>query len=430
MRPVRTVITSSSLLILALALVSACQRDTTAPEPAAPQVAAGKAQALATIVVAPRGPVLPELGTSTTLTATGFDASGRVVRGTTVRWRSLNGNIVTVDPKRGIVTARATGQAIVAAEAGGVVGYGLVTVLSPGNPSMTWSSISTPAPAGQAWAALGVWGYSATEAYVGGQWNVNNTNTLIGFFWKWDGLGWQELPSPTETRIHSIWGPTPGELWVSSDGGLVRHLVNGTWTTTPTGVTSSIFTLWGAAPNDVWAAGAGGTLLHYDGNSWSRAASPTTQDLFAFWGSSGDDIWAAGNGGVLLHFTQGAWVQVPSPTTANLRGLWGAGPSAVWAAGGQKINERDVSGDTPTILRYDGNSWTSTTFNLPNTVAGIVGTSPTSIWTTGYAPLLAYFDGSTWTPTFTTGTVSAHVMWAIRPGIAFGVGTGILRANP
>ena len=89
------------------------------------------------------------MGTTFQFTAEVLDGSGNVIPGRTVTWTSLNPNIATIDPATGIVTAVASGQVTVAAEADGIVGYGVVTVSVPGLiPVGDWSMMPTPTSTG------------------------------------------------------------------------------------------------------------------------------------------------------------------------------------------------------------------------------------------------------------------------------------------
>lgn len=381
---------------------------------------------VAKVVVAPSSITLSSLKSRALLTAVALDENGRPLLRLGYKWRSLNPNIATITPRTGILTTHATGQVIIEVELGGVVGYALATSLDAGGGAVTWSPMSTPHD-GHPWAALGVWGFAANDVWAVGQFNAA---TLIGFTWHYDGNSWQELAPPTSERLQAVWGPSADDVWVVGDAGSMFRRQGSTWIPVSSGTTANIHAIWGAAPNDIWAAGVGGMLLHYDGMSWQSAPSPTNQSLYGLWGSSASDIWAAGDNGTVLHLVQGTWQIVPVPTQAHLRSLWGAGKYALWVVGGYGVNERDMSGNTGTILRFNGTSWDVTIAEGQRTLAGIVGTSATRVWAMGYPGTMAAFDGTSWTYGIPDNHMTGHSMWSIKPGISVSGGTGIWHSTP
>jgi uncharacterized protein YjdB len=109
---------------------------------------AGSARAGTTVVVlsstvtsvsvAPPRPMT--VGEAITFAAQALDGAGKELPGKTLTWASDNGSVATVDPKSGVVTARATGTAIITASAGGATGRAVLLVTS-GAPTPTASEL-------------------------------------------------------------------------------------------------------------------------------------------------------------------------------------------------------------------------------------------------------------------------------------------------
>jgi photosystem II stability/assembly factor-like uncharacterized protein len=110
--------------------------------------------------------------------------------------------------------------------------------------------------------------------------------------------------------------------------------------------------------------------------------------------------FATGAAGTVLELTGGEWREIPSFTGANLNRAWTDGTAVV------------VSGDSFTVVRFDGSSWDTQT----RLVAGsgsfedVWGFSATDIWVTGDDGAVIHTSdgGDSWRPVDTTidGTVT------------------------
>ena len=89
-------------------------------------------------------------------------------------------------------------------------------------------------------------------------------------------------------------------------------------------------------------------------------------------GTSATDLWAAGQGGAVLRSTGGAFTLVPTgPATTNtIGGIWGTGPSSLWFAA-----------DTD-MFRWDGSSFTKYTTAVTG-LRSVWGSGPTEALAVG-----------------------------------------------
>lgn len=186
-------------------------------------------------------------------------------------------------------------------------------------------------------------------------------------------------------------------LWMGCSGGLepVPH-----WDEAfEVGDDTALSGVWGSGPDDVYMVGGDetrGAVYHYDGTDWTEDTSVDTPDLLVWvFGFGADDVWIVGETGTVLHGSFGSWAEVDSGTEAPLWGVWGSDPDDAWVVGGSP------SGDTPTLLHWDGVGFTPHTLapeqNDRKAVAlfkvwGIGGRT----FAVGQDGLIIEYDGADW----------------------------------
>lgn len=171
--------------------------------------------------------------------------------------------------------------------------------------------------------------------------------------------------------------------------------------------------------SNVWAVGGHGSdalIEHWNGSGWriSRGASVFSgTSLQAVAGSASNDVWAVGYEGwrqypLIEHWNGSAWTKVAQPVPpytggAQLFGVAALSPTDAWAVG-------QWQGE-PLFLHWDGSSWSIVAGPSPyygGGLAAVAAASPTDIWAVGtestivggnyvHRPLMAHWDGSTWT---------------------------------
>lgn len=351
-----------------------------------------------TIGVSPAGATISTVGGAQTLTAQAFDHDGNLMPGKMFVWSSLIPNVTTVSAS-GVATAGGTGQAAVSASVDGVVGYGLLTVATPGAaPVGSWS----PVPSGTTDSLRGIWGPSPDHVMAVG---------ANGRILRYDGTGWTGMTSNTNQTLNGIWGDGVSEAFaVGVPGAKLRY--NGTkWEIIGLPPSPRLYAIWCASPAAIFAVGDSGTVLQYDGRGWANWPSSTTQHLRAVWGTSAQDVYAVGMGGTIVHFDGRVWGPTPTSTSwPSLNGLWGVSPTEIFAVG-----------DAGTILRYDGSTWNAMASGITQKLIAVHGTSASDVYAAGDGGVILRFDGAAWTPVAsgTTGSLAglfgtaASDMWAV-----------------
>ena len=203
---------------------------------------------------------------------------------------------------------------------------------------------------------LSVFAISGSDA-----WAVGVADTII----RWNGASWTgPMVAPTSgVDYHSIKMVSPTDGWIagtidptSLEGTLLRW--NGVaWTITRSFVTVNLNGLFLFPGGTVGTAvGDAETIIHWDGMQWNAKTSPTSFDLNDVFLIATNDGWAVGEGGNIYRWNGQSWHHYETlPSGADLWGLFMTTSSDAWAVGG---TASVPSGFPPTILRWNGVSWT------------------------------------------------------------------------
>jgi hypothetical protein len=189
-----------------------------------------------------------------------------------------------------------------------------------------------------------------------------------------------------------------------------------------------------------WAVGAGGTIAKWDGSRWNSQTQPVLEELNGVWLASSADGWTVGDTGRIIRYNGVYWnLYHTLPSMADLFDVHGSASNTVWAVG----EDTDGAGaaDSPTIVKWNGASWTEITAGLPtNTVqlTAVFVSSPTFIMAGGEGPagaglMVKSSDGISF-GSIPTGMPAASVVngiWLIgtTDGWAVGSGGAISRYN-
>lgn len=182
-----------------------------------------------------------------------------------------------------------------------------------------------------------------------------------GRIYRWNGVSWNRVSSPTQTHIQSVSMASPYDGWAVS-GSLYGHCQtmlrwNGyAWRLVSCPVSTELYDLFMIAPSDGWAVGTEGTILHWDGTRWSRVSSPTGEGLTTVVMASATDGWITGQTNILRY-------GVPPNTKWTISGrvtdASGAGIPSVTVSAGSSLNTTtDANGN------YTFTGLTAGTYNI------------------------------------------------------------------
>lgn len=275
----------------------------------------------------------------------------------------------------------------------------------------------------------------------------------------WDGTatGWAGVASqnlPVDTALYGVTAVASNDAWAVGGAvfepyhSVVEHWDGAAWSIVPAASFPGIlYGITALSPNDIWAVGTrdypGPMLIeHWDGSSWTAtyqlAAGRFGGNLRSVTAIGPKDIWAVGYywgpGGVeytlTMHFNGHAWRQVksPSPLTSSeedqnwLTSVAASSSRDIWAAGfdrGLDSPQTSTPG-RPLMIHWNGSRWTEVTTPDPsstngNALWGLAAVSRGNVWAVGInggvldtdatsAPLIAHWDGSTWTQVAAPGS--------------------------
>ena len=125
--------------------------------------------------------------------------------------------------------------------------------------------------------------------------------------------------------------------------------------------------------------------------TWSVMQIPTTPSLHGIWGGSASQIFATGSGSILKSDGQ-TWSSTSDASFGALWGVWGSSATDVYATTAFGSTQEQV-------LHYDGAAWTAVSTSPAVGVYGVWGTSANDIYFVGDQGTFLHYDGNGgWTP--------------------------------
>jgi len=271
-----------------------------------------------------------------------------------------------------------------------------------GEPTCWWDPMETGTSA-----LLGhVWGLSSSEVYTGGL-DYSQKKGLVQLY---DGVEWGTRWSFDDRSIGSVWGTDENDLfvvmsiheWDGDDviqiGGTIAHWDGASFTDT---CDFGAWDLFGFSSNALYAAGL--KVRYYDGMEWSliydqgNLPGEPEGSVHAVWGAAPDDVWFVGGkgdyDGFIMHYDGEEFEEIP--TTADLlNDIHGVSADEIYAVG------NDYGGYEATVLKYDGNAWSTIGFfddpEKYNALSGVWAAGNGEVFAVGWLSI-HHFDSENWT---------------------------------
>jgi hypothetical protein len=283
-----------------------------------------------------------------------------------------------------------------------------------------WNSETTPVPGID---MLSVYAMNGNDAWAVGAHGAGGLGTII----RWNGASWTgPMVAPTTgVDYRSIKMVSSTDGWIagtldptSLEGTLLRW--NGVaWSLARSWVTvdlNGLFMLPGGAMGA--AVGDAETIIHCYGGEWSAQTSPTYFNLYDVYLIASNDGWSVGYGGNIFRWNGQSWHHYETlPSGADLWGLFIRTTSDAWAVGAPALQ----NGAPPTILRWNGISWTVVSppgVALGHTLRDVYMLSATEGWAVGSPrsgePATALkWDGTLWA-SVPSGTLANDELWSVH----------------
>ena len=295
---------------------------------------------------------------------------------------------------------------------GWIVGH--TTVGPPDDPSIfkwdgaSWiDAVTDPAltPPPNTGDLFSVYPVSSSDAWAVGAQNAGGQSTII----RWNGASWTgPLAAPTSNidyrsvlMVNSNYGWIAGQKNPTTNEGLLLRWNGVAWSPVRSGITENlndIFMLSGGAQGA--AVGDAETIIHWDGSTWFTETSPTSTSLNAVAMVTPNQGWAVGAAGTIFKY-DGTWSHYETlPGSVDLFGLNMRSGTDGWIVG-----DSPGAAFPPTILRWNGATWTAVTpigVALGETLYSVDTLSATESWAVGSGTVLPSatmlkWDGSLWT---------------------------------
>lgn len=245
---------------------------------------------------------------------------------------------------------------------------------------------------------------------------------------------WSLVPSPVAVDLDQVWGRAHDDVWAVGDDGVVLHFDGASWSVSLNRLAGRLRGVWGRAADDVWVVGTGqepdedraSLLLHWDGATWTEsytcqaegnrfAAGGWAAVLEDIWGLPAGDLWAAGFchpgasfipfGHLIRHDEYLGWQQLLGDDGMHginewraFSSVWASSATDVWVASNNAIDP-DPSASPPTIIHFDGTSWTASSDLATTFINDLGGSGPSDVWAVGRAGRRLHYDGTSWTAT-------------------------------
>jgi len=249
---------------------------------------------------------------------------------------------------------------------------------------------------------LQVWANSSQDIYaVGGHPDPMNEELAKARIEHYDGQQWTAIDVPGDGILFDIWGCPAGgggtELFAVGGGTTqILHSSNGkVWAkmSGTQGLTDVFTGVWGTSASDVFAVGD--SIYHYNGTKWSKMTVPSSTGILNdVWGSNSSNVFAVGfclddtgsaaqRKATILRYNGQSWTSMSHTIQGNLLKVWGTSPSNVYALGEEIADNTSGGGNInyyARIYHYDGAKWAD--MNCPDMDGfdDIWGTSATNVF--------------------------------------------------
>ena len=241
-------------------------------------------------------------------------------------------------------------------------------------------------------------------------WACGNAGKVI----RWNGTVWAPVTSGTSEALNGVWGSATDSVRFVGDAS-TRLRFNGTAIVADNPSSIFFFTaISGSASDDVWAVGLSGELARWNGSAWVESAAPDDVRYNAVLVVSKTEAWAVGENGVMIRWNGASWSRMANGPILNVTSLWKAQSGQLWATTG-------VTNGASQVLRRESTGWVSL-YQSPvfNTLSGIWGSGPDSVWAVGQKSVL-FYNGASWSAPTTPSTewllsvhgIDATHVWAV-----------------
>lgn len=197
--------------------------------------------------------------------------------------------------------------------------------------------------------------------------------------------GWEEVPSPTNEMLLSVYADSINGTWASALSGYVLHFDGNTWQVDTQLISiAQLNSIFFISPSDGWVAGhhgdgATGIIYHFNGTFWDTVSIPdSTHEIKSLYFLSPDNGWAVGRGSTILHWDGTQWQHIDPPVTSFFAKVYAFSDTNVW-----------IVGYFPgVILHFNNIKWDTLYLSSSKGFTNLFFLTPTTGWFTGLDTLV------------------------------------------
>jgi hypothetical protein len=188
-------------------------------------------------------------------------------------------------------------------------------------------------------------------------------------------VGWRDDPGLVGdfTDVYGVFAITYDGLIYQWDK------TNRSWSQTDSPI-AGLSSVWQSG-SVAYAVGYAG-LAQWDGSTWTQSTYAPSFTAYLVRGSGPSDVWIAGDAGMVAHFDGTSWTEIDTGTGLPFYSVWSNGPDDVFAAGDGGI------------AHWDGTGWTATVTS--GTISALWGDGKTDVFAAGEFGRIMRWDGASW----------------------------------
>jgi hypothetical protein len=284
---------------------------------------------------------------------------------------------------------------------------------------VAWQSLTPPAPP-----EIGVTYYGMDAVSPTNIWAVGETANFYTAIIHWDGHRWAQQFAPSLYRLNAVSMLAETDGWAVGNNGLILKWDGSGWQVVPSPIQNAF--MYGVdmvASDDVWISGGSGLILHWDGDAFHNIPSGVTTTLRDIHMLESDSGWIVGPNGLILQWDGVAWEEVATHITAPLFGVYMVDNETGWAVGGLS----DASGGSGVILHWDGDEWTE--WPVPDNVPTLIGVhfdAADNGWAVGQLGVMLHWNGTSWNRVEQPTQFNIFAATTLPTGEAWAVGSGAI----
>lgn len=261
--------------------------------------------------------------------------------------------------------------------------------------------------------------WSTPQMNILDAWAQTTSNIIVansdGDLYRFDGGLWSMQTTPADTRLRSIVGVSPEEIYAAGTRksihtrGVIAFYDGNDWESVEIPESGELVKITRLESGEIVAVGEGGSVLLDDAGEWRSVFINEDVRLLDAWGANSAEFYVVGTGASIFRRETDGWIKEDAPPSDILRGIWGVPNEVILAVG---------SG----VFSNYGLGWEQDLEASGISLSDVHGLSEAEAWACGSAGAIFAFDGAGWTGHMTGVTASLAAFATTTDGEILAVG--------